>query len=321
MISQQQIDQLVADRTAFVLFGPTASGKTALAIELAQLLKAEIINIDSRQLYQEMPIISAMPTAEEFAQAPHHLYEFLKPDQSFDVMQYLSKVKEKTEDIWQRGCLPIFVGGTGFYIKTLQEGMSPVPAVSFDVIEIYNKKVEDLGIAYFYEKLQEVDPTWAAQIEPTDKQRIIRGLAVHEKSGKPISYWQSLPQEGALNASFINIALQPERSILYNRINKRYEGMIETGLVAEMASLKSKGYSKDLPALTSIGIPEYFACLELDGDLQQAHEQVATKQRQYAKRQLTWLRNQFNSDIMLETPNIEDLIPQLEELIIKKNKG
>lgn len=290
---------------AIVLFGPTASGKTGLSIELAKAYNAVIVNIDSRQLYKEMPIISAMPSDDEFAQADHRLFDFLKPDESFDVMRYLNVAKAEAEKIWASGKIPLFVGGTGFYVKTLVEGISPMPEVSQDELQALTAECEEKGLAVLWEETKLADPEWIAKIEENDRHRMLRSLAVYRKTGKPLTQWQTLPKEGALDAKVLQIALIPEREVLYNRINTRYENMIDAGIVEEMKALKEKGYSATLPALTSIGIPEYFAYLEGEVALDAAHEKVATKQRQYAKRQCTWLRNQYNADIILDSASAE----------------
>ncbi len=315
MIKQDQLQKMVADRVAMVLFGPTASGKTGLGIQLANAFNAVIVNIDSRQLYQEMPIISAMPSDEEFKQADHRLFDFLKPDEAFDVMRYVALAKAEVDKIWAEGKIPLFVGGTGFYVKTLLEGMSPIPEISQEELHALNDECLQKGIETLWQETKNADPEWIAKIEENDKHRMLRGLAVYRKTGKPLTQWQALQKEGALNAKVIQLALIPEREVLYDRINKRYENMIDAGIVEEMKALKQKGYRADLPALTSIGIPEYFSYLEGEGELLEAHQKVATKQRQYAKRQCTWLRNQYNADIILESADADIAYEKITNLL------
>lgn len=277
---------------AILLFGPTASGKTALAIELAKAFNGEIVNADSRQLYKNMPIITAMPTREEFAEAPHHLFECLETNAEFSVAEYLKMATQVSNDIISRGKMPIFVGGTGLYLKALEFGLADIPNIEkilFD--ELNNTPVEQL-----YAELTELDNAMAKTLKSTDKQRIIRALGVVKQTGIGLLDWQSKPNKGMLNLDFIHLAINPEREIMYDRINKRAQKMIEQGVIKEVESVINK-YGKDnLNSLTSIGFDVFLQAFNNEIRLEEACDKFAQKQRNYAKRQITWLNHQYPVD-------------------------
>tara|TARA_Y100000782_G_scaffold41136_1_gene45688 strand:+ start:112954 stop:113928 length:975 start_codon:yes stop_codon:yes gene_type:complete len=291
-------------RKAVVLFGPTAAGKTAASIHIANAFKGEVINADSRQIYQQMPIITAMPTDEERAAAPHHMFDFLAPDQTFSVGQWLNMAREKAEEIWAKGGLPIFVGGTGFYLKTLMDGISPMPETDTKLQMALEAQADEKGLDFMYAELQKIDPTWAAKVEANDRQRILRGHLAYLQTGKPLSEWHKLPPEGALDCDFVCLAISPPREVLIERINNRFLKMIEEGVVEEAKLLYDK-YMKNgdrenvAPSLKSIGLPVYAEYFEGYTFLDDAHETVAQQMRQYAKRQRTWLRNSYPQDALV----------------------
>lgn len=277
---------------AILLLGPTASGKTSLAIELAKQFNGEIINADSRQFYKNMPIITAMPSAEEFAEAPHHLFECLETDADFSVANYLALAKQVSDDIISRGKLPIFVGGTGLYLKALEFGISNIPNVSKDLFNALNSK--DINDLYF--ELKALDKGVSEQLKPTDRQRIIRALGVIKQTGKSLLEWQKLPNEDMLDLDFIHLAINPKREIMYDRINKRAAKMIDAGVSVEVESVISK-YGKDnLNSLTSIGFDIFVQAFNNEISIKEACDKFAQKQRNYAKRQITWLKHQYPTD-------------------------
>lgn len=288
-----------------VVFGPTASGKTGLGVKLAQAFNGVVINADSRQIYRQMPIITAMPTPEEQAAAPHLLYDFLEPDAPYSAKHYISDATNAVQHVQAQGKLPIVLGGTGFYIKTLLEGLSPVPDVHAETVQALNKRAEEEGIAPLYAELKRCDPETAAEVKPADAQRIIRALSVYETTGKPLSYYQKLPKQDALSVTPYYIALNPERERLIARINKRFDIMLEEGLEQEIRALYDKGYDCTLPSLTSIGVPIFFDSFEGRTTWQNACDVTCTHMRQYAKRQRTWFRNQYPADIVLENADTE----------------
>lgn len=296
---------------AYMLFGPTASGKTALAIDLAKHLNAVIINADSRQVYTDLPILTAMPTEEEFAAAPHKLFNFKSPMESFSAGDYAIAAKQAAEEVIAEGKTPFFVGGTGFYLRVLEEGLSPMPDVDKKTFDTYNKRLEKEGVDALYSELCEADPEWAGLIKPTDAQRTLRGLAVYHATGKPISAWQTMPQEGALNLSFTKIGLAPPRKKTVERINQRFQKMLDEGLVDEVKAFKKKYDVSKLPSKTIHGLREMSGHLEGLISLEEAAESITLQTRQYAKRQMTWMKNSYHADISVETPDAKIVIKKL----------
>lgn len=281
-------------RKAILLFGPTASGKTSLAIQLAKKFNGEIINADSRQFYKNMPIITAMPSAEEFGQAEHHLFECLETNAEFSVADYLTRAKQVSDDIILRGKIPIFVGGTGLYLKALEFGLSDIPNIDPALFSALNNR----DVAELYTELQSLDPLIAEKLKPTDTQRIIRALGVVKQTGVSLLEWQKKPNKGMLKLDFIHLAISPEREVMYDRINKRAEKMIEQGVVAEVETVVNK-YGKDnLNSLTSIGFDIFLQAFNSELSMPEACDKFAQKQRNYAKRQITWLKHQYPTEYM-----------------------
>ena len=309
-------------RLAVVLFGPTAAGKTAASLRLAAAVGGEIINADSRQLYQDMPIITAMPTAAERAVVPHHLFEVLPPLADFSVNDWLQQVHQIAAGIWARGGVPFIVGGTGFYLDVLMRGISPVPATDSALLADLEAAYSQEGWAAMLARLRAVDATAAAQLKAGDKQRLLRALAVYEGTGRPLSSWQQIPREGALPAQFLKLAVCPPRPVLYQRITDRYTDMLAQGLLAELEGLY-KNYqtylddpARTLPgALSSIGLPEFAAYFKGEKSLEDVNAITLQKMRNYAKRQTTWLRHNYVADILAETGDDPQLDAAVEAFV------
>ncbi|HAG52993.1 MAG TPA: tRNA (adenosine(37)-N6)-dimethylallyltransferase MiaA [Alphaproteobacteria bacterium] len=281
---------------AILLFGPTASGKTALAIELAKKFNGEIINADSRQFYKNMPIITAMPSDEEFSAVPHHLFECLETDSEFSVAEYLKLAKQVCDDVAVRGRLPIFVGGTGLYLKMLEFGLSSIPNINKDLFNDLNSmETEDL-----YSQLNSIDEAMSAKLESNDRQRIIRALGVIKQTGKSLLDWQELPNEGMLDLDFIHLAINPDREVMYNRINSRASKMLELGLIDEVKVVIEKYGQERLNSLTSIGFDIFLDAFNAKLEMNEAIDKFAQKQRNYAKRQITWLKHQYPFELIHE---------------------
>lgn len=293
-----------------LLFGPTAAGKTALAVKLAQSYNGEVVNADSRQVYSLMPIITAMPSAEDFAAVPHHLFSLVSPDMSYSVGQYLHNAKAAIADIQARGKLPIVVGGTGFYLKVLTEGISPIPDVPAEEAKHWQNRWVEEGGEKLYALLYKADPVLAEKLKEGDQQRITRALAVYAHTGQPLSMWQALPPEGGIDAKTLKLALCPTVEVLNQRIEARLQGMLAQGLMAEVAALKSAGYTLDMPGLSSIGCDLFYAHLDGAVSLDVVTHKFGVKQRQYAKRQRTWLRHQYQSDLLLHRGEISTAVQE-----------
>ncbi|MCP4354098.1 MAG: tRNA (adenosine(37)-N6)-dimethylallyltransferase MiaA [Proteobacteria bacterium] len=278
---------------AILLFGATASGKTDLAIKIAKKFNGEIINADSRQFYKEMPIITAMPSAEEFAAAKHHLFDCLEVEDDFSVVKYLNMAKDTSEKIIAKGKLPIIVGGTGMYLRVLEQGISPIPETDKNVL----KELEKLSTEKLFIMLCKEDLEMSEKLKPNDRQRIIRALAILQQTGKRLLQWQKEKLTGALEYDFIHLVINPPREVLYDRINTRAAKMLDLGLMKEVEHLHNKYGTKRENALTSIGFDIFCDFFENKISEQEAIEKFAQKQRNYAKRQLTWLKNQYKTDL------------------------
>ena len=276
-------------RDILVIAGPTASGKTAVGIELAQRLNGEIISADARQIYRFMDIGTAKPTAEERAAARHHLIDFINPDEDYSAGQFAEDASAVIGDILRRGKMPIVVGGSGLYIRALFDGFSPMPKIPIEIRARLKEEGRDC-LPILYERLCEVDPEWAAKIQPTDTQRILRGLEVYEASDKPLSEHQKVPPTPPIRQAASYFGLYWEREALYERINTRARLMFEKGLIEEAKSLRDRGYTPDLNALNAFGYREIFQYLDGETTLDRALADLQQGTRRYAKRQMTFFR-------------------------------
>ncbi|MHA1540651.1 MAG: tRNA (adenosine(37)-N6)-dimethylallyltransferase MiaA [Alphaproteobacteria bacterium] len=274
-----------------VIAGATATGKSSLALQIAQENNAVIFNCDSRQVYKEVPILSACPLENEKKLTPHFLYDFLDGNQKIDVMQYLMLVKDTIKKIKNKKI--IFVGGTGFYIKAILEGLSPIPKVSPEIIEELNSKLQKDGVEKLQKELQEIDPILTNRLEKNNSQRIIRGLSVFYSSGKTLSHFQNLPKEKIIKADFETQIVSRPKDELEKRIKKRIDIMFDIGAVEEIEELLEKKYEKSAPVLQTIGVAEISKMLNNEISTDECKEQILIKTRQYAKKQRTWFKNQL----------------------------
>lgn len=285
-------------KTIHIIAGPTASGKSALAIRRAQELDGEIVNCDSRQIYNELPILSAQPTAPDMAQAPHHLYGTLHPDETCSAGSWREMAMPLIEDILERGKAPIITGGNGLYIKTLIEGISPIPDVPADVREAAIQKQKALGNPAFHAALSVLDPETAAKYHPMHTARLIHAWEILEATGKPLAYWQGLPKSAPPeNWAFDITIVMPERETLYVRCDKRFVQMLDEGAVEELEAFDKKvekgEISKDSVLIKTVGANGLRAWREGRIAKEDAITLAQTETRQYAKRQITWFNNQI----------------------------
>jgi tRNA dimethylallyltransferase len=273
---------------AIFIAGPTASGKSAFALKMARERGGVIINADSMQVYHELRILSARPSVDEEASAPHRLYGQVSGREDYSVGRWLKDVKLEMQACWSIGLVPIIVGGTGLYFMALQGGLAEIPAIPQDVRERWRNHAGDLHV-----QLQKRDPNAAARLNPSDKQRIIRALEVVEATGKPLAVWQ----DEARSDSFLNIInverqfIDVPREQLYVRAEQRFDTMIEQGAIDEVRNLPELPI--DQPMMKAIGVPELRAHLRGELSLDEAVTQAKTATRQYIKRQLTWWRGQL----------------------------
>ncbi|MBT5831554.1 MAG: tRNA (adenosine(37)-N6)-dimethylallyltransferase MiaA [Candidatus Latescibacteria bacterium] len=283
---------MAADFDVVVIGGPTASGKTSLGISLARALNGEIISADARQIYRYMDIGTAKPTPEERAQAVHHLIDIVDPEAVYSAAQFSEDAHQAMSNIVDEGKIPILVGGAGLYLRALFDGFSPMPDIPDEIRS--RLRVESTQIlSDLYARLEQVDPKWASKIQPTDRQRVVRGLEVHEATGKTLTHFQNLPREpigGKWRTRWFG--LDWPREVLYDRINARAEQMVHDGLVDEVKGLLQKGYTPELNALRTFGYREFIDHFEGRLSLDEAIESLQKGTRHYAKRQLTWFRGE-----------------------------
>jgi len=270
------------------LIGPTGVGKTALSIQIAKRLDAEIISADSRQVYIELNIGTAKPSEDELEKVPHHFINELHLGVSFSAGEFERLAKKRIEDILARGRVPIIVGGSTLYIEALQKGLADIPSVLPDVREKIKGRLTTEGADRLYEELTLIDPNSARSMDPTKTQRLIRALEVYYGTGKPLSYYyqKKKPYEYA----FRTVILDRERSTLYRRINDRVDQMINAGLVREVKNLLARGFDPELATLRTIGYQEPIAYLRGEYDQKDMVRLIKRNTRRYAKRQLTWFR-------------------------------
>ena len=274
-----------------VISGPTASGKTRLAVDLAKVLGGEIICADSMQVYKGMEIGTAAPTPQERQSVPHHLFGFLEPGQSFSVADYLVLARAAIEDITERGKLPILCGGTGLYISCLIDGVSFDQSISQNPQrrEALRALAREKGQGHVWGMLKDVDPRLAETLHPNNLGRVIRAIEVYEASGTPMSEWQqrALAQQSPYNFCFLALRYA-NRELLYQRIDQRVGLMLEQGLLEEVQALLDK--NPEGTAMQAIGYKELAGYLSGQQALEEAIEHLQRQTRRYAKRQLTWLR-------------------------------
>jgi len=276
--------------SVLVILGPTCVGKTQLSLKFADIFKGEIVSFDSRQIYKWMDIGTAKPTKEERERIPHHLVDMVCPDDRFTAADYGKKAREVIRQITAQDRTPIAVGGSGLYLKALEEGFFEGPKADEDLRRRLEEEAQEFGEPHLFDKLKQIDPEAAKRIHPNDLVRIIRALEVHELTGKTISACQREGDYQPFPMNFVKIGLNIERAKLYQRIDLRVEQMIADGLLDEVKTLKERGYTPKLKALKSVGYQELFGYLEGKIDLPGAIENIKLNTRHYAKRQLTWFK-------------------------------
>lgn len=294
-----------------VIVGPTASGKTALSIELAKKLNGEIISADSMQIYKKMTIGTAKPTEEEMQGIPHHMIDIIEPNEDFNVAKYKKMAEDKIEDILSRGKQPIIAGGTGLYVDTLVNGIEFFDIENdFDYRKTLEEETAKNGVDWLFDKLKEVDPEAANNIEKNNVRRVIRALEIYKVTGKTKTQLDKESIKGS-KYDYIIFGMLWNREELYERINLRVDIMLENGLVDEVKQLLEKdGFSKT--ALQGLGYKEVVEYLESIISYEEMVEKIKMETRRYAKRQMTWFNR--NKDIIwLEAKDKEKLLPKIYE--------
>ncbi|MER0203857.1 MAG: tRNA (adenosine(37)-N6)-dimethylallyltransferase MiaA [Nitrosomonas sp.] len=278
---------------AILLMGPTASGKSRIALDIAENFPIEIVSVDSAQVYRFMDIGTAKPDPTVLNKIPHHLINLIDPDQHYSAAQFQQDALRMMHDITQCNKIPLLVGGTMLYFRALQEGLSPLPSANPDLRQKLENMAQELGWSAMHQKLAELDQETAARIKPTDSQRIQRALEVCHLTQQPMSEILKTPRESNFPFRAINIALIPsERNQLHLHIAHRFEAMLKHGLIDEVQAIRDKfsSLSTESPAMRCVGYRQ--TCLYLDNEISstELHDMGIAATRQLAKRQLTWLR-------------------------------
>lgn len=277
--------------TILTLMGPTASGKTALAIELVERHQCEIISVDSALIYREMDIGTAKPSVEEQRRAPHRLIDIRDPSESYSAADFRRDALNEIERILAAGKTPLLVGGTMLYFKALLEGLSPLPTANSEIRAEIAREAETLGWQALHQQLQQIDPVSAQRIHPNDPQRLSRALEVFRISGKSLTELTAV-KSAALPYSVVQFGISPsDRKVLHSAIAARFDIMLQQGFIEEVQALKARGdLHLELPSMRCVGYRQVWQYLDGDYDYDTMVEKSVAATRQLAKRQLTWLR-------------------------------
>jgi len=301
----------------FIIAGPTGTGKSSIALELAKIIPSEIINADSRQFYKEINIGAAKPSETAFQQVVHHLYSFISLRENFTVFDFRKELEKLVPQIWNRKKAVIVVGGSGLYIRAVMKGIFDFPEEKKAIQKEIRKKLLNYETEKLYNELKQVDCECAAKIHPNDRRRIVRALEVYEMTGIPMSTWQ----KQAKPASFVQDAtvkywiLNIERNRLYSRLDLRVEKMLESGWVDEVKILVKEGFKKYLEEKAPIGYIELCDYIEGKISYQHAVEIIKRKTRNYARRQLTWFRKEKDAEWI----DVTETHPEEVAMMLAKN--
>ena len=274
------------------IVGPTAVGKSALALELAGPLGGEIVNADALQVYRGLDIGTAKPSAEDCRRVPHHLLDILDPREAFSAGEFARRARQAIEEIRGRGRLPILVGGSGLYLRALVEGISPIPPIDPGLREELRRRFDREGLEGLRADLERLDPETAERLAPRDSQRHLRALEVVLGTGRPLSSWTGRAPVGGGSVEAVWIGLTAPRGLLYDRLAVRVGRMLADGWVDEVRRLLASGLTPSAPAFQAIGYRELAGHLAGEATLEEAKERIVRATRQYAKRQMTWFRRQ-----------------------------
>lgn len=291
-------DQWPAHYDAILITGPTASGKSALGMQLAQLWPADIISVDSALVYTGMDIGTAKPTRQEQSEVPHHLIDLIDPAQTYNVAQFLDDCQTALHHCNTHTRMPILVGGTMMYVNALAKGINALPQGSPDIRAEIERKAQDIGWPGLHQTLTQIDPVAAARIAPMDTQRIERALEVFYATGQSLTDWfaQNPPSTALMSSgTWLHLSIEPEKLTIWQRIEQRFDTMLQHGLIDEVKQLKARGdLHLDLPSMRCVGYRQAWQYLDGAYDLRALREHGVIATRQLAKRQMTWLRSMPN---------------------------
>lgn len=296
-----------------ILLGPTASGKTALSLLVAEELGVPIISVDSRQCYKYTDIGTAKPSEKDLRRVPHYNISLLEPDQQDSVKDFKARAEKWEQEILNSHHHVLYVGGSTLHLQSLIRPIDDIPSANAENLAMLENEIHSKGLDQLYKKLQEVDPDYAQKMDGLNRQRIVRALDVWMQTGKPFSSFHSdeaftLPEHTAV------FGMLWDRNTLYARINARVDEMIQKGLVEEVKSLLEKGYSQELQPMNAVGYREIITYLEGKWPLEKAIEKIKTNTRRYAKRQLTWFRRW---DFITWLPAQSKKIEELKEILLQ----
>ena len=278
---------------AIFLMGPTASGKSKVALEIGRHFPVEIVSVDSAQVYRNMNVGTAKPDAKSVAATPHHLINLIEPQERYSAAQFLSDALAAMREITERGKIPLLTGGTMLYFRTLLDGLSEPPSADSSLRKVIEAKAEESGWPAMHKELSRLDPASAARIQPGDSQRIQRALEVCHLTDKPMSEILKKPRYVYLPYRVIKLALIPsDRSALHQRIMQRFDQMLKLGLIDEVRAIRDKFcLNRESPSMRCVGYRQVLMYLENEIDIEEMREMALAATRQLAKRQLTWLRS------------------------------
>ena len=305
----------MAKPDVIVVTGPTAAGKSALALALAETRRGTVINADAMQTYDAFPILTAQPTAGERARAPHRLYGVLPLSETVSAARWRALAEAEIANCHNEGRLPILCGGSGLYLRALMQGFSAIPAVPAEVRDEANRDWQTMGADAFRARLAERDPAIVAKLKPGDRQRHVRAWEVLLASGRPLSVWQSVEGKPA-PWTFATLLLAPDRAWLRERIERRFDAMLKMGVLAEVRAVFERKPDPKWPGLKAHGVPELFRHFRGELTLEVARRIAIDHTRQYAKRQMTWFRHQMTPDLV-EDPASNQVLERTEKYLDK----
>ena len=294
-----------------LISGPTASGKSSLAIRVAKRVNGEIINADSMQVYKQLKILSARPDPKQYQKIKHHLYGFHDVTKNFSTGDWLKLVLKKIKEIQSRKKIPILVGGTGLYFKALTDGLVKIPNISIKLRNEIRNLQKKIGQKLFYKKLLKLDPESKGKIDPTDTQRSIRAYEVKKFTKKSLHKWFKNTKSNFLEDNFFKVYIDYPRPKLIERINLRTGEMIKDGAIREVKNFLKLKIGKDKSANKAIGVMEIKDFINKEKDLEQIKEKIAIKTRQYAKRQSTWARGQMSSWNKINSKDLKKFLKKI----------
>lgn len=297
---------------AVLIAGPTASGKSAAALELAEQIGGVVINADSMQVYREAPILTAQPSTADKTRAPHLLYGHVSAREAYSVGRWRDDAAKALAEARALGRVPVFVGGTGMYFMALTDGLSHIPATSDDVRDTVRALLDDIGVEALHARLAERDPLTASKLRPSDPQRVLRAYEVFESTGRPLADWQDAPGKPVLkDAKLAAFVLDPSRDMRRALIAERFERMLEAGALDEARALD--GLDPSLPAAKLLGLRPLQALANGNLTRSEALDGAITATRQFAKRQMTWFRHRMPHYIWYD-PDVSNIITQFRQI-------